>query len=358
MSTTGKDAVPSFVSAADRDEWLGLTRLQRKNALVRAESFDAWIAGTLDRETALLRTDLSSSRFYRLAAAWRENRTLKALGAQAGSGAKRRKFKSKGVNAIQAKVAEVVRFNIDDNVSFLVRELKRVSGVADDDLPSDTKIRQIVEAELSRVEATGEAGNAIRFDCCAINIPRKGGRPYIMFACIDAGTRVVLAQTVLPDLELESGYALTAANALEAIQGSYANLPWSSRLSRVELTAGPDDARSKAYVADLKVKQGFTGIQLAGSSKRFGSYIRKHVGTRFGRIALTPQRTIEGDAIPDNGAWAAWTQAEVSHAVGLAIADHNDAVLSELPTSSGRSPAPELRDLLVAMAKRDEREPR
>jgi hypothetical protein len=139
-------------------------------------AIEGWNAGSLDIEAALRLTDLSRSRFYRMAAEWRSTASLAALGAFAGTGGTKSRLDPDSVNSLQAVVAEVVAMNVGASVSQLVQLMVQQAGVSTGKLPGMSTLRSIVETELRRVRASGEAGNALKLDCTAINLPRAGGR--------------------------------------------------------------------------------------------------------------------------------------------------------------------------------------
>ena len=293
----------------------------------------------MDVDTAIKLSGLSRSRFYRLAAEWRSAPSLTALGALVGAGGSRVRHDPEAINALQAKVSQVVRLNGGVSVSQLVRHLVAESGLAANRLPGTIKLREIVETELRRVAATQEAGNAVKFDCSAINLPRADRRPYILFACLDVGTGLVLGTSIRDTADAEQGYRDAAADARTRLSGSLARLPWARRLANVEMTAGADVDRSIALVHRLLAGGLAANLQLASAPGRYGRYIRKLAGTRIGRIEITPTRTEQGSVQADNDDVRPWTMAEAAAAVTRSFDDHNATLLPKLEElAQGRPP--------------------
>lgn len=320
----------------DRAEWNSMTPSQRERAEKRLAAFEAWFAGDLEIAEAVKRAGLSRSRFYRLAADWRESPGLKALGAAVGSGASGSRLDPKAVNALQAVVAKVVRFNKGAKVSQLVRLMVEAADIPEGaELPGDTRLRRIVEDELRRLAGQGEAGDEIRFDCTAINLPQADGRPHIMFVCLDQGTRAVLGYSVQPTVDVAVGYGAAAADALRRIESGLSVLPWALRTKQMVFTAGTDTDQSIALVEKL-IDAGVQGaVQLTQLPKRFGKYYRELVGTRLGRIEITPARTGEELAMPDGGDMTPWSTADATAAVGVIVEQHNAEVIAGLSDLRG-----------------------
>lgn len=332
----GNSRYPASLPEADRIEWDLMAPSQRDRAARRLEAFDDWVHNRIGIDAALKKSGLSRSRFYRLAADWRAAPGLKALGAAVGSGSAGSRHDPKVVNALQAVVAEVVRFNHGAKVSQLVRKMVDAAKLPEGArLPGEPALRRIVEDELRRARGMSEAGNEVRFDCTAINLPQEGGRPHIMFACIDKGTRAVLGYSVQPTPDAPVGYAAAATDALSRIRSELADLPWALRMSQLIVTAGPDTSASIALVEKMLKAAVGGSLQLTQNSKRYGKYFREFVGTRVGRIEITPARTEQGSAMPDAGDMTPWTSPDAAAAVGAIVKQHNAEVLSNLPTAPG-----------------------
>lgn len=342
---------PRSLPESDWAEWDSMAPSQRERAAKRLAAFEAWKTDGLPVDEAIRLSGLSRSRFYRLAADWYAAPGLKALGAAVGSGSAGSRLDPRAVNALQAVVARVVRFNHLAKISQLVRLMVEAADLPPGaKLPGETRLRRIVEDELRRVAGQGEAGNQVRFDCTAINLPQADGRPHIMFVCLDEGTRAILGYAVRSTPDASAGYAGAAADALRRIDTRLAALPWALRTKQMIITAGTDTAASIALVEKLAAHGVRGAVQLTQVPKRFGRYYRKLVGTRLGRIEITPARTEKGLAMPDAGDMTPWSMADASAAVGVIVDQHNAGVLANVSQGSGSRPPDDLQLALSVLA--------
>lgn len=338
------------LSQADRARWDSLTPARRRDAEARFDLFEQWADENISAEEAIRRFGKSSSRFYRLAAQWRERPSLEALGVGVRAPRSRAKLDPEVVNALQAKVAEIVRLNADFSVSRQAGLLLEAAGYTGKKPVGITTLRQIVETERRRVEATGSIGHQICLDCSAINLPRPDKRPYILFVIIDAGTGLALGYSVGGAADVVLGYSDAAIDALNWIDQNGSELPWSARLSQTILVSGEDDDASKALV-EWMVAEGIGGNVLrANRPRRFGSQFRRLYGERLGRIQITPARTLEGEALPDNGNMTPWPETEVREELRRTFAEHNASIRVDLKRSANSSPPASLIDFLQKLA--------
>ncbi len=328
--------MPTQLPEVDRGRWNAMTAGQRRRASDRLKAIEGWNSGTLEIESALKLTELSRSRFYRMAAEWRAAPSLTALGAFAGTGGTKSRLDPDAVNALQAVVAEVVSINAGASVSQLVSLMVQRAGVPADTLPGTSRLRAIVETEQRRVAATGEAGHALKLDTSAINLPREGGRPHMMFAILDEGTRLILGAAIAPEGDVVQGYRRAAVDAQERIARIGSRLPWALRTARMEITAGLDAQASIGLMGRFREGGVRANVQLAQVPRRFGRYFRAIVGQRIGRVEITPGRTEDGTAIADNGDMTPWTLDEAGEALRQAVEQHDEAVLADLPVEEGR----------------------
>jgi hypothetical protein len=340
---------PSGLPESDRGRWAELTVAQRANAAKRLRAFRAWQSGNQSLNDAVAASGLSLSRFYRLAAAWKATPSLAALGVFRGSGAARERLDPEVIGALQAVVKDVVMLNDGAPVSQLVRIMVERSGVEEKKLPGALRLREIVENERRRVAATGEAGHTVMFDCSAINLPQADGRPHVMFVLVDKGTRLILGAAVGPSADATDGYARVAADVRARTSNDLANVPWSLRASQIYLTAGLDVAAAENIVLNLR-EAGVRTVQLKRVPRRYGGYFRQVIGDRIGRIAITPARTEQGAATPDNGDMRPWTESEAMAAVAHAVDEHNAGVLQDLPDGAGSRMPDDLDKTLTLLA--------
>lgn len=349
VDSVDEAAFPSPLPESDRPRWDGMTVTQRSRARRRLDAIVAWRAGELPLAQAIEAADLSRTRFYAVAAAFKDAGDLESLGAFAGTGAARQRLDPNAVNALQAVVAEVVATNRGASVNQLVRLMVDAAGVKEN-LPGSTRLRSIVEAEIRRADATGQAGFALKMDFTAINLPREDGRPHIMFTLIDEGTRLVLGASVGAATDEDAGYREAARDAIDRVGGELSSLLWADRMMRVDATVGTDGARAAALRARLMSDRTHPPVNLAPG--RYGKYFRKLVGERVGRVAITPLRTETGMAVPDNGDMTPWSDEAARAAVALAVGQHNADILAGLDAGTGRPVMPdELANALAILSR-------
>ncbi|MFD1949463.1 hypothetical protein ACFSGX_01615 [Sphingomonas arantia] len=119
---------------------------------------------------------------------------------------------------------------------------------------------------------------------------------------------------------------------------------------RIEITAGTDLDDSTRLVERLRAAGVRANLQLARVPRRFGRYFRAIVGTRLGRVEITPLRTEQGAAVPDNGDITPWTLEEANAALRLAVERHNEEVMAALPKEEGGRVPDDLAQTLEVMA--------
>lgn len=345
----------SGLSPADRQRWTTLTAARRRNAEKRFDLFERWRREEIGADQAIAEWGKSPSRFYRLAAQWREQPGLEALGVGIRAPRKKSKLNPDIVNALQARVAEVVRLNSDASVRRQVALLLDATGVeigADIGTPA---VRKIVETERRRIDASGRVGNAIGLDCSAINFARPDGRPYVLFAIVDMGTALILGWCVSNRAEIASGYGRAAAGALAFIAAHAHDLPWATQFLQAVIVEGDDPDVAVTMVTEL-ADAGIGGNHLLANadnpSRRFGSQFRKVIGDRIGRVAITPARTLRGDAVPDNGNMTPWPRSEVEQEVRRTFEEHNSSILGRLKATTASPPPEDMMRLLDHIAHR------
>lgn len=322
-------SLPSSLPATDEEEWKLLSPSRRDLARRRIDAIEGWRDGELDIEEACRIANVSISRFYRLAAAWRDHPSLGSLAVRRGSGASARARPSKGevVNALQAVVGKVVRAHADASVAQLTRHMVEAAGVDPTSVPSPMVLRRIVETEIRRVKATGEAGHALRFDCSAISAPQGDGRPWILFVVLDVGTRMILGWHVAESALALPGYQRAACDALAKLDDLSPPI-WATRLTEVEIKSGLDKEATAKLVERLDAAIA-GNVQHADSDARFGRYFKKLVGGKLGLLTLTPARTLCGDALPPNGDMTPWSRSELETHFAIKAAEYNDEVMRE-----------------------------
>lgn len=331
--------LPESLPESDREKWYAMTALQRVRARDRLAAIQAWRKGEIPLADAIKESGLSRTRFYTVAAAFKTSNTLASLGAFAGSGAARERLDPEALNALQAVVADVVATNRGASTSQLMRLLVDAADLRERKIPSATSLRAIVEAEIRRADATGQAGHALKLDLTAINLPRTNGRPHIMFALIDEGTRLVLGVAMGRTADEASGYREAALDAIARINGQLAALRWTDRLQRIDAIVGSD--KVKAAALRNRLLEGGVRANVTLSPARYGKYFRRYVSHRLGRIEITPLRTESGLAVPDNGDMTPWMEDAAFCALDQVVNLHNSCIMAKLDLSSGRPVMPD-----------------
>lgn len=341
--------LPAGLPETEREAWLELNAAQRERVRLRASIVPAFIEGKISAEEGAKKCDIARSRFYAIASAWQKSPSIAALAVKMGSGGKKggpSRLDPAAVNALQAVLPKVVRMNQGAPVSELVRKMKEAADLGDAKLPSIVKLRELVETELRRVAATGQAGNHVRFDCTAVNMPRTPERPWILFACLDVGTGAILGADLLPEPDIEAGYSQVAKLALERIEGPLSSLPWAERLANLELVAGPDEEIWKAVFGRLW-DGGVRQAQMRRRKKRYGVYLRNTVDHKLGRIAFTPDRTESGEPVPSDADATLWPESDAREVLFAELRSRDDRLIQEYGGDKEASAPPQ--DLIKAL---------
>lgn len=337
-------AFPATLPETDRARWFAMTPKQRQKVDVRLQAITSWHEGVIGIDEAVKASGLSRSRFYTVAARWREAPSLASLGGFTGAGGAHQKVDSDVINALQAVIADVYAVNKGATVNRLAQLMVDASGIDGARLPGIQRRRAIVEAEIRRVDATGQAGHALKGDICAINLPRQGGRPHLLYVLIDEGTRLILGAWTQGELDEVSGYRGAAQDAQQRIASHLGNMYWTDRLMRIELKV---QEQERGKLLRQKLQDGGAAVLPQGSPKGYGKYFRKLVGLRIGRIEITPARTEEGSALSDNRDPAPWNDEEARGAVTLAVNQYNAEILASLDQVGRRKVPPD--DLVIAL---------
>lgn len=340
-----QESFPAVLPETDRARWYSMTPKQRIKVTKRLEAITAWHDGELDIVSAIDASGLSRSRFYTVAARWREAPSLASLGGFAGAGGARAKLNPDVINALQAVIAEVYAVNKGASVHRLMQLMVEASGVAGDDLPGIQRRRAIVEAEIRRSEATGQAGHALKGDISAINLARENGRPHIIYALIDEGTRLILGAWTQGELDEVSGYRGAARDAQQRLTTQLGAISWTDRLMRIELKVR--DAGAAQGMRDMLLEGGVS-VRAQGSPKGYGKYFRKLIGTRIGRVEITPARTEAGSALTDNRDLTPWSDDAARASVAQAVDEYNASVLGSSDIAGRRKLPPD--DLIKALS--------
>jgi hypothetical protein len=323
-----------------RAAWETLDTVARRATFKRLSAIIRWDkpSGGITAAEAARTAGVGLSRFYKMAADWKDTGDLEVLGTiKARAGRRASKLDGEVVNALQAVVARVVSRNDGASVSHLVREMIDESGILErkprSSLPSKMKLREIVEAELRRSRALTEAGHQIAFDCCAITWAYSPASPFCLFLVIDRGTRAILGHHLGVFDDDILGHAAAAANALEALDRL--NLQWARTMMGIQIVIGADGARYAALVDAMEKDLGISA-KTASTAGRFGRYVKQTIGPRMGQVVFAPGSTISGSPPPlVNGQVDVRPRHWVADAVASAIKGYNASEVPHVEATNG-----------------------
>ncbi|QCB43243.1 hypothetical protein E5673_14255 [Sphingomonas sp. PAMC26645] len=326
--------VDIFGSCVPRDEvaiWTDMPPARRAKALQRIGALDRYCTGEegLTAKKAAADAGVKLGRFYQMARAWPNERSLRTLGTYAVATQSRERFKPEVVAAIQAVVTDVVRFNEGVSVARLVQVLAERSGLPAENLPKKNTLRVFVERELRRVREVKQAGHEILFDCCATSMRRADGRRHDIFVIIDAGTRLILGLAVGDTTNSAAGYAEAARDALHRVaEDAFPGSIWATRIERSQLVPGEDSDQIRIVAAKLVAAIGRGVPQVVGQGT-YGRYIREHIGLKLDAIQMLPGRTGKGreEASP---AKLGLSEIDARARLEVPLAAHNALVWAEL----------------------------
>ena len=335
-------------SSSQKAAWDLMDLATRKRTLKRLQAIQLWEAKApgVTAVKAAKRAGVGISRFYKMAADWRDTGSLDALGTVKASSRKRAsKLNSEVVNALQAVVARVVAQNDDASVAKLVHMMIEQAGVTKD-IPGKMKLREIVETEIRRSQAMLKAGDSIALDCCAISWARTTDRPFCVFLVIDRGTRIIFGHHVGSFEHDIAGYAAAAEKAIGVLD--QLPLPWATTMRALQIVSGGNQEAYANLVESIENEFGISAKR-ASTAKRFGKYLREIVGLRIGPLTFTPPRTQSGKPAKVNGSVDVRSPNTVRRMVSEAIAAYN-ASQFEGQKKSGKA-SPPLVDVLTKIAR-------
>jgi len=269
------------------------TAARRLGALLKFES--SW--KQLPAEAAAAEAALSLNRFYELAAAWRERRSLSSIGIAAAL--PRRRSMSNHVD-LQRLVVGVVDADKEASVrqlSFALAEAyTRELGHEGKAPPSENTLRKFVQDELRRRRTEGTPGNEVMFDCCGCGLPHADG-VFTAFLVLDKASRAVLGAALGDADASRAGYALAAKDALDRISSvPLVGIGWAERLERSELVFGLDEHAWANHAAEMRALGMRNQLQPVTRAKRFGAYVRPLLGPRMGRVKFMPGKVSKEEA--------------------------------------------------------------
>ena len=280
---------------AEAAMWAAMSTERRVKAMQRLKTLARWRDGEGDLPPAQAAADagVSLNRFFEMAKAWREARSLSSLGTFAKSS---RRTDPREV-ALQRIVARVIGKWPTGSVRQMAMELGHAFEQAGGGKVGTSMLRRVVEDELRRREVEGQLGNEIQFDCAACSLLRPDDTPYTLFAVLDRGSQLLLGAALGDVADSRSGYAVAAVDALRRIEsGVFDGLPWVDAVARMALVAGLDADHWVALQARMATSGVSAPVQPSTSPKRFGRYLKPAVGDRLGRLDMWYGRTVPDDA--------------------------------------------------------------
>lgn len=280
---------------AEAAMWAAMSTERRAKAMQRLKTLARWQDGEGDIPPAQAAADagVSLNRFFEMAKAWREARSLSSLGTFAKSS---RRTDPREV-ALQRIVARVIGKWPTGSVRQMAIDLGQAFEEAGGGKVGTSMLRRVVEDELRRREVEGQLGNEIQFDCGACSLLRPDDSPYTLFAVLDRGSQLLLGAALGDVADSRTGYAAAAGDALRRIDaGVFDGLPWVDAVARMALVAGLDADHWVALQARMASAGVKAPVQPSTSPKRFGRYLKPAVGDRLGRLDMWYGRTVPDDA--------------------------------------------------------------
>nr|WP_314471486.1 hypothetical protein [uncultured Sphingomonas sp.] len=285
------DPVPAMEAAM----WAAMSTERRAKAMQRLKTLARWQDGEggLPPAQAAADAGVSLNRFFEMAKAWREARSLSSLGTFAKSS---RRIDPREI-ALQRIVARVIGRFPTGSVRQMALDLGQAFEEAGGGKVGLSMLRRVVEEELRRREVEGQLGNEIQFDCAACSLLRLDDTPYTLFVVLDRGSQLLLGAALGDVSNSPAGYAAAATDALRRIgSGHFDGLPWVDAVARMVLVAGLDADRWVALQSEMASAGVKAPVQPSTSPKRFGRYLKPAVGDRLGRLDMWYGRTVPDDA--------------------------------------------------------------
>ncbi len=326
----GTDKLEGFfgkpVPDAELEIWAAIPPSKRDKALQRLVALDrhARADGAVSAKQAAQEAGVTLGRFYQMARAWSEKRSLASVGAFASTTQTRQRIEPEVAQALQAAVVEIVAANPNDSVAALVRRLAEQTGAK----KAPNTLRPFVERELRRIEQKGLAGQEIQFDCTATSLRRVDGSHHVAFLVIDAGSSMIIGHSIGDVSSSAAGYAAAAADSRSRIlKGLLPRNIWAAATERSQLVPGTDVEALAALSGNIRNELGGVAPQLlrAGS---YGRYARQQFSLKIGPIRLLPNRTVENAPPTEWKAADGLSASDAQARMELAVSAHNGEVLS------------------------------
>ena len=332
----------------ERAMWVSLSTAHRSRAIQRMTALDRWSdgSGSVDAAQAAADAGVGLTRFYEMAKAWRNDRSLAALGTFAAAPKSR---VGKYDATIRKLVGEVIDADADASVRKLAIDLdSKLRAALDRAGPSHNTLRRYVEEELRRRVRESSAGVDLQLDCCACTLTPSNERLFIAFVILDRATQVVLGADLGALADSRAGYREAALDALRRLDDSqFVRLPWVDSSARAEIVIGDDEnawTEMKKRLVDANLH---AGIELSTKPNRFGRYLRPATGLRIGTVVFFPIRTGEDGK---TGVRASSSLMEFRERLRVEVDEYNAEVMSQIQSPNEVSPPANLRRFLEMIA--------
>lgn len=331
------------VSSEERLLWGSLSEKKRSIALERIAAFADWLdpAIAISAEEAAERANLSLSRFYRMARDWEDADARSLVGL--GLGVKRPR-KTTGSKAAGQKIAfeaalRLVEADPQDqrSVTDLVGELASALAHELPSVPGIASLRSTVVEARRRRDSTDTVGVDVAFDLSACAMLDEGGELYVLAALIDRGTGIILGAALPDGTSARACFPPVAADALGRIDAAMGSmLPWAPHSQSCEIVSFDDE--DAAWVHHISAAVPGVNVQPAVQPRRFGRYIRRHVGEGVGNLRLLPTLTWSGTPAETSAPKRRYGPEQAAARLAIEVDAHNALVADRLGGSERSVP--------------------
>lgn len=331
--------------AQEQALWDAMSDEQRETAILRLTAL-LKVEGMKPPapEAAAAEAKLSINRWYELAAAWREKRSLSSIGIAAAKPRRRTLANHEDLERLVVPIVDADPEASVRQLSFALGEAYAREVGAGVKLPSENTLRRFVELELRRSWRVEAPGSDIMFDCSACLLPHSDG-VFTAFLILDKGSRVVLGAALGEADASRAGYALAAKDALERMKRAPVDgLNWAEKLKHSELVIGLDESAWSNHAREMKSLGMRNHLQPVTKAKRFGAFVRPLIGARMGRVKFLPGKT-------SKAADGAQVTPDDVVRLGVEIDLHNADLIAGPVDGEGRKPPAALITLLKRLAK-------
>lgn len=347
------EAFDGKLPQGERLIWDSLSDADREQALTRIEAIIRWQREEpgYDAKQAAEDADMSLSRFYRVARAWEdEHRSLARLGlATVRTRARRKRTRSKASRIVFDRAIELVSADPKDekSVTQLIEDL-RAALSNEMEMPGPAVLRSMIIEARRRRDIEDEVGVDLALDVSAIAMRDDHDGLYRVGVCIDRGTGLILGAALVEGTNARECYAPVAVDALNRlVSGTSEKIPWSARFERCEFVLlAEEDAAWQEWLS--KACPGLN-VQPSDRSRRFGRYIRQHVGDGIGKLRLLPTLTLSGTAAETSAPKRRFSIREAEARLTIEVVGHNERTLDRLGGTTAPLP-PGLRRFLEYVA--------